>query len=76
MLHSEKYTNHYFTLQPLLFVSHPCMSSSVLSDLLQHFTGIQAINGMQAIYEPFEVIYIQAFMVSSVRLSLAVLSLA
>lgn len=52
------------------------MSSSVLSDLLQRLTGVQAINGMRAIYEPFEVIYIQAFMVSYVRLSLAVLSFA
>lgn len=52
------------------------VSCSVLSDLLQRLTGIQAINGMQVIYEPFEVIYIQAFMVSYVRLSLAVLTLA
>lgn len=52
------------------------MSSSVFSDLLQYLTGIQAINGMQVIFEPFEVIYIQAFMVSYVRLSLAGLSFA
>lgn len=76
MLYSGKNTNHYFTLLPLLFFSHPCMSSSVLSDVLLRLTGIQAINGMQAIYEPFEVIYIQAFMVSYVRLSLAVHSSA
>lgn len=69
-------TNHYFALLSLLFFSHPCMSFSVLSNLSQCLTGIQAINGMQAIYEPFEVIYIQAFMVSYVRLSLAVLGFA
>ena len=76
MAHFKKYINLYFTLLSLLFLSHPCVSSSVLSDLLQPLAGIRAINGMQAIYEPFEVIYIQAFMVSYVGLFLAVLSLA
>lgn len=59
-----------YTLLPLLFSNYSCMSSCVLSDLLQHLTGMQAVNGMQAIYEPFEVICIQAFMVSYVKLSL------
>lgn len=61
---------------PLQFFSDPRMSSSVLSHLLQCLTGLQAINVRHAIYEPFEVIYIQALMVSYVRLSLTVRSLA
>lgn len=71
MLHSDNVSLFYITA---ITVFQPSMYE--LSDLLQRRTGMQAINGKHAIYEPFEVIYIQAFMVSYVSLSLAVLSLA
>lgn len=41
-------------------LSRPCLSSCGLTHYLCRLTGFLAINGKQAIYEPFKVIYIQA----------------